>query len=192
MGVYPETKREQSQTQELCRLVLPLAWMYWVTGKTEHKDWLYRVVGDLQQVKHSSGAYLEWDDGYKAAMRHAMGEGESSLLARNGDPVVDLLYSNNWLPVGFMQAYFVTKDEMFLKLWEEHAAFLISAQIVSDNPMIDGGWARAFDVNLREVFGSPADAGWGPWAIESGWTVAEITSGLLMGLLKDRLLPAYV
>lgn len=191
MGVYPETRREQSQTQELCRLILPLAWMYWVTGKAEHKEWLYRVVSDLQQFKHPSGAYLEWDEGYRAAMRHAMGEGESSLLARNGDPVADLLYSNNWLPVGFMQAYFVTRDEMFLKLWEEHAAFLISAQIVSGNPLIDGGWARAFDVNLREVFGSPADAGWGPWAIESGWTVAEIASGLLMGLLKERLLPAY-
>ncbi|WP_274365305.1 hypothetical protein [Paenibacillus thermotolerans] len=67
----------------------------------------------------------------------------------------------------------------------------MSAQIMSGNKAIDGAWARAFDVELREVFGSPADRGWGPWAIESGLTVAEITSGLLMGLLKDRLLPAY-
>jgi hypothetical protein len=124
-------------------------------------------------------------------MRSGMGQGESTLLARNGDPVADLLYSNNWLPIGFMQAYFVTKDDRFLKWWEEHAAFLASAQLASDNPSIDGAWARAFDVNLHEVFGSPADAGWGPWAIESGWTVAEITSGLLMGLLKERLRQAY-
>jgi hypothetical protein len=90
-----------------------------------------------------------------------------------------------------MQAYFVTKDNRFLELWEEHVSFLISAQLKSDNPAIDGAWARAFDVNLKEVFGSPADAGWGPWAIESGWTVAEITSGLLMGLLKEQLQHAY-
>jgi hypothetical protein len=191
MSVYPETIREHSQTQEYCRLILPLAWMYWVTGNPLHLEWLYEVVDDLQSFKHSSGAYLEWDDGLKAAMRHGMGEGESAMLTRNGDPVADLLYSNNWLPIAFMQAYFVTKDNRFLELWEEHVSFLISAQLESDNPAIDGAWARAFDVNLKEVFGSPADAGWGPWAIESGWTVAEITSGLLMGLLKEQLQHAY-
>jgi hypothetical protein len=41
------------------------------------------------------------------------------------------------------------------------------------------------------VFGSPADIGWGPWSIESGWTVAEIASGLLMGLPEEKLLPFY-
>ncbi|WP_309118944.1 hypothetical protein [Paenibacillus sp.] len=191
LDVYPDTVREQSQTQEYCRLILPLAWMYWATGEERHKEWLYRVAEDLQSFKHPSGAYLEWDEGYQAAMRHGMGEGESSLLAKNGDPVADLLYSNNWLPIAYMQAYFVTKDEWFLRRWEEHAAFLLSAQLAGDNPQIDGAWARAFDVELHEVYGNPADAGWGPWAIESGWTVAEIASGLLMGLLKHRLRPAY-
>ncbi|WP_281287195.1 hypothetical protein [Paenibacillus hemerocallicola] len=38
-----------------------------------------------------------------------------------------------------------------------------------------------------KVFGSPADMGWGPWAIESGWTVAEIAAGLMAGLMTDRL-----
>lgn len=191
MTAYPGTKREQSETQEYCRLLLPLAWLYWVTGEPEHRDWLYRVAEDLQKFRHISGAYVEWDEGYRAAMRHSAGTGESSLLAENGDPVVDLLYSNNWLPVAFIQSYFVTQDPLFKSLWEAHARFLVSAQIKSDNPLIDGAWARAYDADKREVFGSPADVGWGPWSIESGWTVAEIASGLLMGLMEDRLLPFY-
>lgn len=191
MSRYPETIREQSETQEYCRLILPLSWLYWITGETIHKEWLYRVTKDLQKMKHASGAYLEWDEGYKAQMRSEAGEGESSLLAKNGDPVADLLYSNNWLPLSFIQAYFVTKDEYFLSLWQDSAAFLIGAQIQSENKMIDGAWVRAFDVNLSEVFGSPADRGWGPWAIESGWTVAEIVSGLYMGLMKERLSVLY-
>ncbi|TMV49087.1 hypothetical protein FE783_15580 [Paenibacillus mesophilus] len=191
MSVYPHTKREQSETQEYCRLVLPLSWLVWVTGEERHREWLYRVAGDLQKFKHPSGAYLEWDDGYQAAMRHEIGKGESSLISRNGDPVIDLLYSNNWLPIGFIQAYFVTKDPYFKELWEQIAGFLISAQIHSGNPVIDGAWARAFDVDKGEVFGSPADTGWGPWSIESGWTMAEIASGLLMGQLEERLLPYY-
>lgn len=191
LAVYPETIREQSETQEYCRLILPLSWAYWVTGEERFKQWLYRVTEDLQQFKHPSGAYVEWDTGYKASMRNEVGEGECSLLAKNGDPVVDLLYSNNWLPMAFMQAYLVTKDETFLTLWQENASFMISAQLHSDNPQLHGAWARAFDVNFQEVYGSPADFGWGPWAIESGWTVAEITAGLTMGLLKEKLLEYY-
>ncbi|MCQ6558970.1 hypothetical protein [Paenibacillus mendelii] len=192
MSVYPHTTREQSETQEYCRLILPLSWLYGVTGAAEHKEWLYRVTKDLQRYKHASGAYLEWDEGYQAEMRHEMGQGESSLIGQNGDPVIDLLYSNNWLPMGFIQAYFVTRDDYFLKLWEELASFMVAAQLHSGNPYIDGAWARAFDVELQEVYGSPADLGWGPWAIESGWTVAEITSGLMMGLLKDRFIDFHV
>ncbi|GAA3413563.1 hypothetical protein ACFFNY_06720 [Paenibacillus hodogayensis] len=191
MTAYPGTKREQSETQEYCRLLLPLAWLYWVTGEQEHRGWLYRVAEDLQRFRHASGAYVEWDEGYRAAMRHSAGTGESSLLNENGDPVVDLLYSNNWLPAAFIQSYFVTKDPLFKSLWVAHARFLVSAQIKSDNPMIDGAWGRAYDADKKEVFGSPADVGWGPWSIESGWTVAEIASGLLMGLLEERLIPFY-
>lgn len=191
MRVYPQTKREQSQTQELCRLLLPLSWLYEITGADEARGWLYRVARDLQAYAHPSGAYLEWDEGYTAAMRHKAGEGESSLLSRNGDPVADLLYSNNWLPVGWMQAYFATGDRWFKERWQASARFLLAAQLTSANPQLDGGWARAFDVERGEVFGTPADAGWGPWAIESGWTVAEIAAGLYMGLLEEDLLAQH-
>ncbi|WP_147590119.1 hypothetical protein [Clostridium polynesiense] len=191
MKVYPETVREQSQTQEYCRLILPLSWLYWITKEDIHKEWLYKVSKDLQQLKHKTGAYLEWDEGYKATMRNTKGDGECSLLAENGDTVVDLLYSNNWLPIGFMQAYLVTGDEYFKSLWQENIKFILGIQIISDDPRINGVWGRGFDVEYMEYFGSPADIGWGPWAIESGWTVAEILSGIFMGILQDKLKPFY-
>ncbi|RAP77729.1 hypothetical protein [Paenibacillus montanisoli] len=191
MSVYPETKREQSETQELCRLILPLAWLYWVTGEHVHRDWLYQVTEDLQKFKHSSGGYLEWDTGYKAACSRTE-NAECSLLAHNGDPVVDLLYSLNWLPLGFIQAYFVTGDPYFKQLWEEISQFMLTSQIHSGNKLIHGGWTRGFDVELMEVFGIPNDVGWGPWAMESGWTVAEIGTGLMAGLLADELSLHYL
>ncbi|QWC22489.1 hypothetical protein KJK41_19870 [Bacillus haikouensis] len=187
MNVYPETTREQSETQEYCRLILPLSWLYWVTKEEEHKTWLYKVRDNLMEKMHPGGGFLEWDTGYKASMRHAMGEGESSLLTKNGDPVIDLLYSNNWLPMAFIQAWWITGDKAFKELWQASAWFFANAQIRSDNLQINGAWARAYDIERNEVFGSPADSGWGPWAIESGWTVAEVTSGLYMGLLEERL-----
>jgi hypothetical protein len=191
MNAYPDTVREQSETEEYCRLVLPLSWLYWITGEELHRTWLYRVVEDLQRFKHQSGAYLEWDEGYKASMRNTGGKGECSLLTSNGDAIVDMLYSNNWLPLGFMQAYLVTGDSYFKELWRENAKFMISSQIISKDESINGAWTRGFDVEFMEVFGSPADVGWGPWAIESGWTVAEIVSGLIAGLVEDKIRNFY-
>jgi hypothetical protein len=190
MAVYPNTIREHSETQELCRLVAPLAWLMWATGKQEHRDWLYRVAKDLERLRHSSGGYAEWDTGYTATCARNE-NGECSLLANNGDPVADLLYSLNWLPLGFMQAYFVTRDPHFLRLWEDIARFMVSVQLSSRDPLLDGGWARALDMGRMEVFAVPFDVGWGPWSIESGWTVAEIGAGLAMGVMKDRLSGFY-
>jgi len=191
MRVYPDTIREHSETQELCRLILPLAWLYWVTGEDQHREWLYKVTSDLCRFQHPSGGFLEWDTGYKAHRSVMANTEECSLLARNGDPITDLLYSMNWLPIGFIQAYFITGDDYFKKLWKDVARFMMSAQIHSDNKAINGAWARAFDVELNEIYGMPKDRGWGPCVIESGWTVAEIVSGLIMGMLEDKISQYY-
>ncbi len=190
MAVYPDTKRCQSETQELCRLVLPLSLLYEATGLQKHKDMLYKVVSDLQEYRHKSGSYVEWDTGYSSRYSRTEGD-ECSILTENGDPVTDLLYSINWLPVGFIQAYLITKDTMFIDLWKDITDFMVKSQIHSQYAAINGAWARGFDVELNEVFALPNDVGWGPWCIESGWTVAEIAAGIAMGLLKDTLIKFY-
>ena len=177
MAVYPDTRRETSETEECCRLVLPLAVLYGVTGEKEHYDWLCKVSEDLQKFRHSKGGYAEWDTGYKAfcSRNH---KGECALLANNGDPVADLLYSNNWLPLGFAYAYMVTSEQKFYDLWTDTASFILSSQMHSEDKLLDGTWARAFDLDRRENNGIPYDIGWGPYCIESGWTVGEILMGL--------------
>lgn len=177
MSHYPNTRRETSETEECCRLVFPLAVLYGVTGKAEHYSWLRRVVDDLGARLHPAGGYAEWDTGYAAncARNH---KGECALLANNGDPVADLLYSNNWLPLGFSYAYIVTGEKRFLELWCAHSSFICSAQIYSEDKRLSGAWARCFDMDAREIYGMPHDAGWGPCCIESGWTVGELLIGL--------------
>ncbi|MBQ7720633.1 MAG: hypothetical protein IJT56_08615 [Clostridia bacterium] len=177
MSLYPETKREQSETEEICRLVLPLALLCECTGEKKHLDMLERVTRDLESHIHPFGGVAEWDTGYKANCSRVSG-GECSLLADNGDPVADLLYSSNWLPIGLAWAYRATGDERYRSLWRGIAEFMIKSQIHSDIKDIDGGWARAFDMDRREIFGLPHDAGWAACCIESGWTVAEIVTGL--------------
>ena len=184
MGDYPETRREQSETEEMCRLVLPLAILYDVTGEEAHREMLYRVVRDLQAHRHPTGGYREWDTGYKASCSRES-SGECSVLTENGDPVADLLYSTNWLPMGFAYAYYATGDEWFLALWRDVVRFCIRAQIISEDAVINGAWCRAFDMDMGEVYSCPHDVGWAACACESGWTVAEI----LMGMMFMDILP---
>ena len=177
MAAYPDTVRETSETEENCRLVLPLAILYGITGDPVHYGYLERVMTALAERRHPTGGYAEWDTGYKAhcARNH---KGECALLANNGDPVADLLYSNNWLPLGFAYAYFVTGEERFYEAWCSIASFLSLCQIRSDRVDIHGAWERAFDMDRGVGYGIPYDAGWGPYCIESGWTVGEILMGL--------------
>lgn len=183
---YPETAREHSETQELCRLVLPLSYLYWVTGEEKHLGWLNTVLDSLTEKRRSDGAFIEWDTGYIACCA-GKADGECSVLAENGNPVVDLLYSLNWLPSALAQAYIITGSERVKELFEGLARFLVGIQIHSKNKMIDGAWARAFDCAGGEVYGVPNDAGWAPWAIETGWTMAQIPTGFLIWLMKDEI-----
>lgn len=181
MAAYPDTIREHSETQELCRLVFPLAVRYETTKDPAHLADLERVVNDLERFRHPNGGFAEYDTGYKAERSRTAGD-EASLLADNGDPVCDLLYSLNWLPLGFSYAYKVTRDEKYASLWKEISNFLSEVQFVSDEPTVHGAWCRGIDLELREPFGMPHDIGWGPCCIESGWTVAEILMGFGLGI----------
>lgn len=186
MTQYPNQHREISETEEMCRLILPLALLYEYSGKDEHLKWLLRVTQDLERVRHPSGGYAEWDTGYTAACsRNHLGE--CALLANNGDPVADLLYSNNWLPLGFAYAYMVTEDRYFYEKWRDIATFLCRCQVRSIDSHLDGAWTRAMDMNRMEPYGVPHDVGWAPCCVESGWTVGEILTGLqFMAIVLKR------
>ena len=185
MAIYPNTCREQSETEEMCRLILPLALLYEYTGSEEHYGWLRRVTADLERVEHPSGGYAEWDTGYTASCARNE-HGECALLANNGDPVADLLYSNNWLPLGFAYAYLVTGETYFREKWEGIARFMLSCQIHSADEKLDGAWTRAMDMNRLESYGVPHDIGWAPCSVESGWTVGEILMGLQFMEIAER------
>ena len=191
MNVYPNTMRAISETEELCRLIFPLACLYQVTGEETHKKWLYDVCERLETYRHKSGGYIEMDPGYTAYRSRTQGT-ESSMLADNGNEISELLYSLNWLPLGFSYAYYVTNDSLFLEKWENIAKFLTNAQIVSHDKTIDGAWSRCLDLKRMEYYGMPHDVGWGPLSIESGWTVGEILMGLGLGImLKRKTLPEF-
>lgn len=177
MTLYPCTKREQSETEEICRLIPGLSLLYMCTGEEKHRNMLYRVTDDLQRFRHPFGGYAEWDTGYTASCSRKS-TGECSVLSENGDPVADSLYSSNWLPVGFALAYRATKDKRFCNYWKDIVSFYIKIQAHSEDSLTDGSWCRAFDMDREEAYANPHDVGWAAYSCETGWTAAEIIMGM--------------
>ncbi|MCX6927048.1 MAG: hypothetical protein NT154_28160, partial [Verrucomicrobia bacterium] len=113
---------------------------------------------------------------------------EAPLIQSNADAASDLLYTCNFAFLALHEAAAATGDSFYRDAEEKLAKFLCRIQIRSEtHPELDGGWFRAFDFKRWEYWASSADAGWGAWSIESGWTQSWITSVLALRGMQTSL-----
>ena len=169
---------------------MPLAIYYHISKNEEAKNILYGLAKANEMCRHPNGGYVSRLKNGVVPPPNIGAEG--SLLTSNEDPIIDNLYSSNWFSMGFAQAYLVTGDSYFLELWRDIVKYYITSQIVSDNPEIHGAWARAEDRTLMEINGIPNDIGWGPWSIETGWSIGQICAGIAVGLKAEELRKFYI
>jgi len=181
-------------TIELSRMLLPLAWLVRVDDSMEHRKWLADISDKLIALQDESGAIQEKlssanRDYFGAPQSNEeYGTTETPIIQENGDPLADMLYSCNFAFLGLNEAYCATKEPRYRQACDKLANFLCRIQIKSKrHPELDGGWYRAFDYRNWDYWGSNGDAGWGAWAIESGWTVTWISSVMEMRQRKTSL-----
>lgn len=195
MEAYPDRWRwTNGLQQERARMLLCLSWLVRVEDTAEHRAWLRRMAEELLARQDESGAIREEIGELGRGQMHppqsneAYGTGESPLLQKNGDPVCDLLYTCNFAMLGLHEAAAATADPFYVQAADKLTRFLCRIQVRSErHPELDGGWFRAFDYRLWDYWASNADAGWGAWSIESGWTQGWITSVLAMRQMKTSL-----
>jgi hypothetical protein len=195
MEAYPDRWRwTNGLQQERARMLLCLSWLVRVEDTPEHRGWLRHMAKELLSKQDESGAIREEIGDLSHGQMHppqsneAYGSGESPLLQKNGDPVSDLLYTCNFAFLGLNEAANATKDSYYAEAADKLARFLCRIQVHSKvHPELDGGWFRAFDYRLWDYWASNADAGWGAWSIESGWTQAWISSVFAMRQMKTSL-----
>lgn len=179
-------------TQEMVRMLLPLAFLIRIEDSQEYRQWLNKLVDDLLLQIDPCGAirekigHLELGEAPPPRSNEEYGRGEASLIQENGDPVCDLLYTANYAFLGLHEASIVTRDKRVKLTEDKLAEFLCRIQVKSNtHSYLDGCWMRGFDYKLWEYYGSSADIGWGPWAVESGWTNSWISSVLAMRYLNQ-------
>ncbi len=195
MDAYPgQWKWTNGIQQERAKMLLPLAWLVRIDDTAEHRGWLQKIAGDLIANQAACGAIPEQigesgKGGFPPpATNEAYGTAEAPLIQTNDDGVSDLLYTSNFALLGLHEAAAATGDKWYLDAENKLAKFLCRIQIRSEkHPELDGGWFRAFDFNRWEYWASNADAGWGAWSIESGWTQSWITTTLGLRQLNESL-----
>lgn len=195
MTAYPDNwKWANGIQQERAKMLLPLAWLIRMEDTPEHRGWLKRIASDLLENQAACGAIREelgeaGKGGYPPpASNEAYGTSEASLIQTNADAVSDLLYTANFAFLGLHEAAAATGEKVYRDAEDKLAGFFCRIQIKSEkHPELDGGWFRAFDFNRWEYWASNADAGWGAWCIETGWTQSWITAVLAMRKLKTSL-----
>ena len=195
MEAYPD-KWEWTNgiQQERAKMLLPLSWLLRIEDTPEHRGWLRIIANDLLQDQDITGAIPEklGEQGMGGfpppESNEAYGTSETPLIQSNNDKVSDLLYTTGFAFLGLHEAAAVTGDRFYSDAEDKLAEFLCRIQIRSEkHPELDGGWFRAFDFNRWEYWASNADAGWGAWCIESGWSQSWITSVLALRQMKTSL-----
>lgn len=180
--------------QERAKMVLPLAWLVRVEDTPEHRGWLHLIASELLESQDKSGAIREeigeaGKGGFPPpASNEEYGTAEAPLIQTNADGVSDLLYTVDFAFLGLHEAAAATGEQFYKDAEDKLAKFLCRIQIRSDkHPELDGGWFRAFDFNRWEYWASNADAGWGAWSIETGWTQSWITAILGLRQMKTSI-----
>ncbi len=185
---YPDNwKWTNGLQQERARMLLPLAWQVRMADTPEHRRQLEFMVNELLKYQDQCGAIREElgaaGKGQFApcASNEAYGTAEAPLIQTNDDALSDLLYTTNFAFIGLHEAVAATGNPEWRKTEDRLAAFLARIQVSSGrHPDLDGGWFRAFDFKRHDYWGCNADAGWGVWSIESGWTQGWIVAVLCL------------
>ena len=111
-------------------------------------------------------------------------------IGDGSDHVADLLYCNNFslaalsllvkLPPEKVKGVDITRAR---SIYGRLRDFICKVQIASQHPRFGGEYQevsfQAYEMDLKEWYGLDRDAGWGPYCIETGWTMATIPVVLL-------------
>ncbi|MFH1921760.1 MAG: hypothetical protein ABIP48_17995, partial [Planctomycetota bacterium] len=140
-------------------MLTPFALAYKITRKPEYR----RVLDDLHR--------------FLSAAQHTAG-----VIKTDDSDCVNLIYAQNWGPQGFCEAFEATGDGKFLETGLKIADFFARAQLVDDDPNLDGAWVASYNV-AKDFPGGNIDDEGNLYDLYTSWGAGPIVYGF------QRLLP---
>ena len=156
---HAQATEDNHEIRSSLTMLTPYALAYRITKKGEYAKVLDELHRFLTKHQDESGVikYDDWD-------------------------VVNLIYSQNWGPQGFCEAYEATGDTKFLRAGLKLADFFVRVQVVSDDPHYHGAWVGSFNV-AKDFPGGNVDDEGNLYDLYTSWGAGPIVYGL------QRLLP---
>ena len=180
---WDELEFMYSRTSGLSRFLLPLGFLSRYDDSGEIHNGIERIVNYLLTCQSPLGGIEETDN----PDPERFGKEDAGVFIHNGEGIADQLYTNNFLLMNVWELWKSNGDHVHRELYESLSDYMCQIQMISEENRYNGGWMRAYDLRSGEYFGNNGDTGWGPYCMESGWTNAITTSGLLLGLLNESI-----
>ena len=141
-------------------------------GKKEFKDMAYSAAGKILA---------------KMDMKTGNVPSEWGSEAPTGTHLVDTIYTQNWVVLGFSIFLSVAKEKKYRDAFEKAMELLVKIQDKSKEKYLNGCWRGMFDMNTNSWGGGDRFEG-GANSIYTGWTNAPISIVMTLELLKKSLL----
>ncbi|WP_438350569.1 hypothetical protein ACP8HI_07945 [Paenibacillus sp. FA6] len=180
---WDELEFMYSRTSGLSRFLLPLGFLSRYDDSGEIDQGIERIVDYLLSCQSPLGGIEETDN----PDPERFGKEDAGVFIHNGEGIADQLYTNNFLLMNVWELWKSNGDNVHRELYDSLSDYMCRIQMISQESRYSGGWMRAYDLRNGEYFGNNGDTGWGPYCMESGWTNAITTSGLLLGLLNESI-----
>ena len=179
-----QLKYMYSKTAGYSRFLFSLSHLYALTKEKTFLNGINTVIDYLKEHQHELGGIEEADN----PDPDRYGTEDTGVFRVNGENIADQLYTNNFMIINSWEAWKATNDTRIFAFNNELVQYISDIQIVSVKKEFSGGWMRSFHLDSKEYFGNNGDTGWGAYCIESGWTNAIITTGLLLKELEWSLI----
>ena len=142
----------------------------------DYSDRINHILEFFENLQEDCGGIRE------CPIRLKTNDTEAGIAIGDGsDSIADIMYCVNFV---FISLSVLTK----LPAYKQHAVnmdkvnamyqkirrFLLRIQIASPLAKLDGGWMRAYDMQLDEYYGLDLDMDWGAYCIMCGWVMAFI------------------
>jgi len=175
-------------------VLLPVALLWKYTGEKVYEEALDRIIDDLRSRQVPEGLFIPGGErkNISSKSNEEFALSEIPMGQWSDDPITDQLYVTSFQAFFLASAFRITGREEFRKLAEPLTDYLSRIQVVSDDPMLNGAWMRAFDYRAWEYYGITGDIGWGPYCVETGWMCSFINMAFMQLLCDHSLFPAKV
>ena len=157
------------------RYLIALACAQYASDR-DYSDRINHLLDFFENLQEDCGGIRE------CPIRLKTNDTEAGIAIGDGsDAIADIMYCVNFVFISLSvltklpahRRHAVNMDKVNA-MYQKIRRFLLRIQIASPFAKLDGGWMRAYDMQLDEYYGLDLDMDWGAYCIMCGWVMAFI------------------